>query len=114
MIKVKEGMEDMRTQIGDMNARMGTLGADMEAIKEYLRDLREATMCRDGNDKGKAPMHPNPSPLYSPPGREASLPPPKRTKEAIKWGQREEERMKEGWRELQYYRYSMEMMRRTG
>lgn len=58
----------------------------MEAIKEYLRYLREATLGKDGGDKGKAPMQQELSPSYSTPGIEPSIPPPERTEEVEEGG----------------------------
>lgn len=53
---IKQGIVEMRAQIRELNSRMGHLGLDMKAIKEYLRDLRKATLGKDGGDKGKTPM----------------------------------------------------------
>lgn len=116
---MKEGMDEMRAQMGELNSRMGHLGSDMEAIKGYLRDLREATLGKEGGDKGKAPMQQEPSPSYSPPGREPSIPPPERTEEVEEGGrgahrESRDERIGESRRDLQYRRLDLQLFEGEG
>lgn len=70
---MKKGIEETKFWMGELNNRMRLMSSDIEVIKEYLRDLREATLGRDGSNKEKALMHLEPSPSYSPPRKE--LPP---------------------------------------
>lgn len=65
MLVVKKGMDEMKQQVGEMNSKVSNIRVNMEAI-EYLRDLRKATLVKEGNDKGKALMHSEPFPSYSP------------------------------------------------
>lgn len=69
------GMEEMKSQMGEMNSGMGNMGLDMETIKDYLRDLRESIVGRDGGDKGTTPIYHERSPSHSPLARETSAPP---------------------------------------
>lgn len=83
------------------------MGSDIEAIKEYLRDLRETTLDRDDNNKEKALMHLEPYPSYSPPRKELPPPLPKWTEEVegrrTYEEQRKKERVRENQKDLQYH-----------
>lgn len=71
---VKEQVGTMSAKMEEMNQTMVELGASVETIKTYLRDLRESTVGRETIERGKTPTEQEPSPSYSPPEREATMP----------------------------------------
>lgn len=62
---MKEVIGEMKTHMREMFSRMNNLGTDIEAIKDYLRDLKEATLDKQNNDKGNASIELEPFPSYS-------------------------------------------------
>lgn len=57
--------------------------SNIETIKEFLTELRELTITRKNNNKGKTPMRVNPSLLYTSTPIEPIKSPPKRIKKVI-------------------------------
>lgn len=80
---VKEQIENMGSQVGEMNQRMKELETSVEAIKGYLRDLREATVGWETGDRGKAFMGQEPSPSYLLLEKETTVPQTERSEGRI-------------------------------
>lgn len=78
---VKERIEVIGSEMRDVNMRMERVEASMETIREYLREMRESVVSREGGNRETRSRETNvrveadPSPSYSPPTKGNSATP---------------------------------------
>lgn len=63
LIFVKEGMKIIQSELKNNQAKMEKIESNMETIKKFLREMRKTSIVRENNDKGKALIGTNPSPM---------------------------------------------------
>lgn len=80
---VKEGIETLGSSMKDMTGRMEKVETSMETIREYLRELRESVVDKEGNDRRQTPRGLDLSPSYSPPTKDNSATPQGRAEDVM-------------------------------
>lgn len=117
-----EGLErevtGVKGRVDEMGSNMRNMESHMETINEFLRELKETTLAREGGNKGKTPVGQEASPSDLPPLREPLEQHLGRTKEIVEEEGTVEDRRVEGdmngrnQRDLQYRRLELPLFNR--